>query len=100
MSSLFIIVSCDMFILIVLFIYFLDVVAVGISAVGFSEEGNTLELCARESQPTPGPAPRGLQPGWLPRCPGRPPQHQWEVGEKIHTLSPTLHLIILCLRSF
>lgn len=46
--------------------YIFSDVAVGISAVGFPAEGNGLELCARETQPTPGPALRGLQPGRLP----------------------------------
>lgn len=73
---------------------FSNVVAVGTSAVRFPEEGDSLELYARKAKPTPGPALRGLQPGRLPWCAGGPPQHQWQVGETIHTLSLTLHFTL------
>lgn len=67
--------------------------AVGTSAVGFPHEGHGLELNPRETQPTPGLAYWGLQPGRLPRCPGGPPQRKWQVGGKKHTSSPTLGLV-------
>lgn len=40
-----------------------NVVAVGIRAVGFPEEGDHVELHTRK---TPGSTLRGLQSGWLP----------------------------------
>lgn len=54
--------------------------AVGTSSAGFPHEGHRLELNPRETQPTPGLAHWGLQPGRLPRCPGGPPQREWQVG--------------------
>lgn len=63
-------------------------IAVGASSLGLSEQARNLELHPRKTQPAPGVAPRRLQPGWLPGCPGSPAQHKWKVGP-LHAL---LHL--------
>lgn len=63
-------------------------IAVGASSLGLSEQARNLELHPRKTRPAPGVAPRRLQPGRLPGCPGSPAQHKWKVGPS-HAL---LHL--------